>query len=479
MRLALAVLAALPYLGALANDFVWDDRLQILGNAQLAGLAPALGYFGRLEGLYYRPLVFVSFAVEHAVAGDSPGLFHLTNVALHAGNTLLLFSLARRTGVKAAAAFFAAAAFALHPLQSEAVAYVAGRTDLLMTFGALIASLAVVPSGERGSAGRGGMVAAAASALAVLSKESGYALALLLPWLAWRHRDSWRDRVAAAAPAVATIAGLALLRPGVMPEARAPDLAAAGRTALEYLRLFVWPSDLQVDRLVPVPGLAAALVAVLLAAAAGWGLTRRGPVGDWTGWTLAFYFPVSNLLALYPAIADRALFTPEHNLYAPLAGIAVLVGRAAARLAEGRVPARAAALVGALVLMAWGGRTWVRVGDWRDEVTLFAAAARRGSLSPRVWFNLGNDLLRLGARADAVAAYTRATQLAPADDQAWANLGVALQMQGDLDQALRAYERAESLRPSPRLYGNLASLYRARGDEASARRALEKASQLR
>lgn len=478
MRWVLAVLAALPYVGALANDFVWDDRLQILGNAQLASLSTALGYFGRLEGLYYRPLVFVGFAAETAIAGKSAVLFHLTNVALHAANAVLVFALAERTGVTRMAAFFGAAAFAVHPLQSEAVAYIAGRTDLLMTAASLVACLAVLPPGEerRASPARGAL-AAAATAVAILSKETGYALVLLLPWLAWRHLDAWKDRLTIAAPSVGAAVLLAVLRPGWGSATLVVSLANAGRTAFVYARLLFWPSGLQVDRLTPVGGAAWIAVALALAALFVYGLSRRGAVADWTAWTAAFYAPVANLVALYPGVAGNVLFTPEHNLYAPMAGIGVLAALSLSRLAEPRLAARAVATAATVVLCAWGARTWARVGDWRDEVTLFGAAVRQGSISPRVWFNLGNDLLRVGNRQDALAAYGRATELAPGDDEAWANLGVVLQLQGRLDEALVAYGRAEALRPSARLYRNLATLHRARGDEAAAARALSKAAQ--
>ena len=83
----------------------------------------------------------------------------------------------------------------------------------------------------------------------------------------------------------------------------------------------------------PVDGAAIAasvLSGLGLMALVGWGLTRRQPAADWTAWSAAFYLPVANLALLYPAIAARALFTPEHNLYAPLAGLGVLLARAAA-----------------------------------------------------------------------------------------------------------------------------------------------------
>ena len=117
---------------------------------------------------------------------------------LHVVNTLLLITLARRSGVSETAALLAAAGFALHPVQTEAVAYVSGRTDLLMTTGALASCTILLGPGAPLARG---IAAAGAGAVAMLSKETGYALLLLWPWLAWRHgrgtstRSHWRGLV--------------------------------------------------------------------------------------------------------------------------------------------------------------------------------------------------------------------------------------------------------------------------------------------
>lgn len=207
----------------------------------------------------------------------------------------------------------------------------------------------------------------------------------------------------------------------------------------------------------------------------------RSAVGDWTAWTAAFYLPIANVLALYPAIADRALFTPEHNLYAPLAGLGVLAGIGAARVGSVLAPRlrRAALAASALLLAIWAALSATRCVAWHDEEALFGAAAARGSASPRVWYNYGNALLQRGAAAAAAAAFEGAAQRGPHDAAVWANLGVARQRLGDSDAAERAYRRAAELAPrEAQIFEDLGTLYLARGDVDAARTAFTNALQL-
>ncbi len=484
---ALAAVVALAYAPTLRNGLVWDDLLGIADNPRLSSVGAATAYLFGAEGAYYRPLVFLAYAVEHAAWGTAALGYHLTNLFLHLANTLLLLALVRRSGVRGVAALLGAAVFALHPVQTDAVAYVAGRTDLLMTAGALLSCTALRGPGPALLRGIG---AAAAGAVAMLSKESGYALVLLWPWLAWRHGRSARERLALTGPGVITALVLLVLRPAELPQ-MAPAisltrLAGVGQALLTYGRVLAWPVDLQVDRLTALPGSPGALALGLLALAgalalAGRGLARPGAVGDWTAWTSAFYLPVANLLPLYPAIADRTLFTPEHNLYAPLAGLGALAGIGARRVGAQLAPAvrRAALVASALLLVFWAGLSAGRCAAWHDEERLFGAAVSLGSASPRVWYNYGNALLRRGAGAEAAEALEGAAQRAPRDAAIWTNLGVARQRLHAYDAAERAYRRAAELAPrEAQIFENLGTLGLARGDLDAARSAFTTALQL-
>lgn len=476
----LAVVAAV-YLPSLANDFVWDDVAHIVANPRLDSLPGVGHYLVALEGPYHRPLVFATYAVEVALWGRWAPAFHATNLLLHLVNVALVVLVARRTGVALSAAVGGAAVFALHPLQVEAVAYVSGRTDLLMTAAALAGTLALLGGG---AAWQRGAAAAAGAAAALLAKESGYALLVVWPWLIWRHERRLVDRAALLLPTLAVAAVCLMLRPGAPALAGGGGLparlAALGTGILAYVRLLAWPSALQVDRLTPLaPAGLAAAVAVVAVALLLIGLGRRGAVGDWSAWVAAFYLPVANLVPLYPAIAARALFTPEHNLYAPLAGLGVLAAIGVMRLAAA-IPsplARGAIVAGlATPLLAWAVASAARLPDWHDEAGLFSSALALGSESPRVWYNAGNARLAGGDFVGAARLLAGAAARAPGDAAALANLGVARQRAGDLVGAQAAYARAAALAPDDAvLWENLGTLAVQRNDADAARRAFARA----
>jgi hypothetical protein len=480
-RPLLVVAVLLAYAPSLRNGLVWDDRAHIVDNPHLADVGTAAAtYFLRPEGAYYRPLVFLTFAAEHAVWAAAPLGYHLTNLLLHALNALLVVNLARRTGASAQAALLGAAIFALHPIQTEAVAYVAGRTDVLMTTGALASCLLLLGAGAPLARG---VAAGVAGVVALLSKETGYALLLVWPWLAWRHERAGRARLALAGPGALVALALLALRAGDLAAptlSRSPArLAGVGRAIGSYAALLAWPIGLQIDRLTPVPTAAPAMAGGLLVLAlasglAAWGLTRRGAAADWTAWSVVFYLPAANLVALYPAIAERALFAPEHNLYAPMAGLGVLAALGTVRAGAAMSPiGRRVAWVGTLaVLAAWTALTAGRCLAWRDEERIFGTAVAAGSSSPRVWYNYGNTLLQRGAAAAAAGAFRGAAERAPRDAAIWTNLGVAEQRQRSYDAAERAYRRAAELAPrDAQIFENLGTLYLARGDLDAARAA--------
>jgi tetratricopeptide (TPR) repeat protein len=212
-----------------------------------------------------------------------------------------------------------------------------------------------------------------------------------------------------------------------------------------------------------------------------WAATRHGPVADCAVWSALFYLPVANVVVIYPVVADWALFTPEHNLYVPLAGLTLLVGLGFDAIARHAKPLRIRVVQGALaaVLLACAAQSALRTRDWKDEERIFAGAVAAGSESPRVHFNLGNILLAKGDTAGAAGEYESALRRAPNDAGSWGNLAVTRQRRGEYEAALDAYHRALALRPGDaRLHENLGSLQVTVGDLQAARESFEWALRL-
>ena len=122
-----------------ANAFVYDDRQQVLENPYIHSFR----YLGRIFGStvwtfegaqgasnYYRPLMTFAYLLAYKAFGLIPFGFHLMNLALHIAVVLLVFAVAERLFRDRLLSLIAAGLFALHPIHTESVAWIAAITDL-------------------------------------------------------------------------------------------------------------------------------------------------------------------------------------------------------------------------------------------------------------------------------------------------------------------------------------------------------------
>lgn len=188
----LLLLAVAPFLPALTGDFVFDDTLLIQDNAfvhhpaywRRALQAPFWDVSSATPGAdaiaYYRPLVTLSYLANWLLGAGQTWEFHLANVLIHLTNTCLVLVLSRRWVKSPALAWACTLLFAVHPSRAEAVSWISGRPDPLMTFFVLLA-LVATQLGERRSRRAVASVGVAVSfSAAVLCKEPALALPVLL-----------------------------------------------------------------------------------------------------------------------------------------------------------------------------------------------------------------------------------------------------------------------------------------------------------
>ena len=466
----LIALGGALWANALGHDLVWDDRLLALEPTDPWTMV------ARRTGAYYRPVVLASYALDRALAGGAPLAFHATNVVLHVAVAWLVFRLATAVGLAAGPAFAGAALFLAHPVQTEAVTYVSGRTDVLGALGALGGLL--LWRRARHAADRWATAAAAAVLAGLLAKEAVVAVPLVL-LLPAAHPGPRRPRpiLPIAAALAWLLAWTASGGPGVRLEGLAARLPAIAGGALTLARVLVWPSDLHLERFTAVPGwtplAAAGAFAGVAALLAVLGLAARRVPGGALLLALAVlaYLPVSGLVPVYPAVADRVLFTAEHFLYLPLAGLAPLVAGAVAR----HLPGRAGVAAAVACVASCGAVTVDRNRDWRDEETIFRHTLAYDPPSARVWYDLGNAALAAGRLTEAVRLYDAAVAREPHDAAAWLNLGIARQRLGDGRAAEAAYRAALAADPHrAEAYRGLAAVLAARGETGEALRLLER-----
>jgi hypothetical protein len=488
--LVAASLAGFAYLGTLHAPLVYDDRLTVVANASLRepSNVGALLLHSR-----FRPVANVSYALDYAVWGLTPFGYHLANVLLHMANVVLV-ALVAACAVRDRArdhafstpgtssevvAFTGAALFAVHPVMTEAVAYVSGRTEVLCATFFLSALLALRAAivGSRAWLVPG----AAAAALALGTKEIAAALPLVL--LLWDRLliggDPERARrrlVGLHLPLIALVAAAGIARMlvflGEPAGATSPGryLAVQPVAWWRYLGLLAVPAGQSIVHRVEPPALVIGLAAVALAAAAitlvWW--RRRMPVLALGAAWFALVLGPSSIVPLTETMAEHRVYLASVGLFV---AVGTLAGTAFARLAvrgaRWRVATRA---VAAATLVGLFTLTVARNALWADPVALWTDAARK---APQVWrahFGLGNALAEAGRCGEAIDAFRDTVRLA-FEAQALLNMATCLAAERRVEEARRMYQRLLTVEPryAPAHY-NLALLALSHGQRDVAHR---------
>jgi len=460
--LVILLAVGVVYVQALGGPFLWDDRLLVL-DAPLVEKTNALGDYFRHpfwmgagaqphDLTYYRPLVTLSFALDHRLHGNNPGGFHLTNLGLHLTCAFLLYACLRRARVREAVAALVTTAWALQPRLAEAAAWISGRTDLLATLFVLAALVVWGQSWSRRVA------AALCFGLGLFAKESALALPCALAAGEWLREPpgarSLRRVALRLAPFAGVFAAYVALRLIVVGFKDAmPPLGAAQRTLVVLQTVGTYALAL-IDPLRPravigrvgalsVPHIALGVVALAALALAAVRLRRRLTAESATGLTLAAFslLPVLHLVSipLRTLAADRFLYLPTAGLaLAAAPGLDGLLGAVRARWA--------AALVAVVTL---GVAAFVRVGVWSDEVEFWA---RTYLETPRTNNTAVTELFgvyyRAGLYADGLALAERGmTYDDPNRRDAAYNAALVLERLGHWDAASARFRSFRPRRP--------------------------------
>lgn len=228
--LCIAATVSAVYLLALNAGFLALDDTDTIRFVQSGNVSFHDLFFSSGKG-YYRPLPTISLLADFLFFGGNPAGYHLTNLLLHLANALLVYHFAkihmREQEGDTLFPLLAGMLFAAHPVNSEAVAWICGRADLLCCFFFLLTFIALVRSGRRMTFARGSFIFVA-YLCSLMSKEASLFLIVLAPiWLYLeRGATQWRSMVTACVPVFFAAAVYLLLRQG-LPVSSDPAAAPA------------------------------------------------------------------------------------------------------------------------------------------------------------------------------------------------------------------------------------------------------------
>ena len=459
--LFLALLTIAVYGNSLVNGFVWDDEFIIVNDPAVRDLSGATTLMLSPDVVkpYYRPLNRASYHLDYRLFGMRPAGFHAVNVVIHLLNVLLLCLLGLRFFRTAAPAVLAAALFAVHPVNAEAVNFLSARNTLLSLFFVLSSILVFHQGLTKGSWGRL-VISGFLWFLGLLSKEPAAGAVVVLAAMAFavpgRRENLPKLKIVLLLPHLVFAGVYAILRVlalggavgtgGIIPGLLG-RLAGNVIVIPRHLGLVLVPSDLNIMHslsapafgdlpwLIPVWG--AIVVAV-------WLLLRTGSVPVRIGllWFAVNYLPISNIVPI-PS-------TPlaERYLYLPAVGLWIIAADRGYALYEKLHNSKALAVAAAVVVVLLGGVTAHRNRDWNSDIALFGSVVRTDPGSSLGHFNLGNALRDAGDGEGAHREWRETLRLDPAHSGAMTQLGSLAAVRGDLGTAERWYRAALDADPA-------------------------------
>ncbi|MBI3331863.1 tetratricopeptide repeat protein [Candidatus Peregrinibacteria bacterium] len=451
----LAVITAVVFSPIVANGFVHlDDALLIYRNPAVQQISfwSLKEIFTTYDPELYVPLTLLTYQIEHALFGLNPVVYHSTNLLLHIGSSILLLWIFLTLTNNRFVAFLCSLLFAIHPLQTEAVAWAAARKDVLSGF-LFFASIAAYVRYQKEEARRWYRKSIGLFALALLAKVSVIMLPLVLILLdVWQRRPLARRALIEKSPyfLLSLLFGvIAIMGKTRNLESTDPltTVLLAAKSTLFYLWKLLIPMHL--GAIYPEFGPVTLHNPQFLGIAIGLGvLLIIGLIAAWKSRTAAFGlgFFLLMLIPNYTNFFKNAFlfFASDRYVYLALPGLFFLIALAVDRLmnAQRRWIATLTASVTGIVLVFFAGLTATQARIWKDTVALYENTLADYPEATLVWNNLGDHYMQTGNFAKAEEAFERAVALDPALIVIRVNLGNAYREHGRIEEAMRNYQRA-------------------------------------
>ncbi|MBN1861514.1 MAG: tetratricopeptide repeat protein [Candidatus Thermoplasmatota archaeon] len=461
------------YYYSLYGEFVWDDKDLILNHS---------GYLNDWKNIFsvftkpffgksptYRPLLIVSFIIDYQMWGLQPFGFHYTNVLLHVANALLVYLLVFMLLRHASLALFASLIFATHPIQTEAVAWISGRNDVMVTLFSLLTLIFYIRWRSLKGAGRVFLFIGflLAFGCVLLSKESGIVLLLLMVLVDSCFQHSAPYRIGSRRKAYLSLLLVSFLYIYLrMKILGGIGLGYSGDDFIRrfsepfiiyayYFKILFFPVHQTANPFIPYvtsikdPAFISSFLLVsllILTSAVCWRRIRE--ISFVILWIFIALLPVSGIVPLtVPAL--------EHRLYLGVVSFGMLMPLLFYKMMSLKHDEtffkRSESIVISLILIVmvsiYGIKTVTRNTIWKGETHFWLKTVEESPFSVFARINLGNTYFEKKEYDKAIEEFNRALSLNPNASKAYSNLGRLYCVKGDYQRSLHYYEEALQLRP--------------------------------
>ncbi|MGI8741521.1 MAG: tetratricopeptide repeat protein [Bryobacteraceae bacterium] len=489
-----AVVAVFAVYGpALDGPFLLDDSYLPYMQPQFAAL-PLIDW---MRGV--RPLLMMTYWMNFQWSGAATGSYHLVNVILHLLNGGLIFLSVRKvlawTKVEGnrseLLAGFAAGLFLLHPLQTESVSYVVGRSETLSVF-FFLAAFAVFLYRKNSSASFS--IAAAVLVLfgaACLSKEHAVVLPalLLLTDYYWNPgfslagiRRNWKLYLPIL---ILGVAGLAFVW-RVLSSATSAGFGMKDltwyqyfftecRAIWRYVWLFIVPLGQNIDHAFPVSqnvldhGAILGMLALAALIAAAWILRRRFPLESYGVFTfLLLLAPTSSFVPIRDTLVERRMYLPFIGLLFVTVGL----------LHRWKTTRTTIAVTMGAILIAEAGLAFERNQLWGNAINIWQDSVAKAPAKFRPRFQLAFADYNAGQCNEAVAQFAEAAKLGKPDYSVLLDWALSYDCAGNASAAIDKLNQAAALEKSAHVYSQIGMEYAKQSQYPQALDALATAEKL-
>ena len=483
----LVIAGFIVYSNSLSGKFIWDDEYLVKNNAYIRNFSYITQIFthnigsGAYRDYYvYRPLQIIVYSIDYHLGRLNVTIYHLTNILLHISVGLLIYWLINLLFSDILLAFFSSLLFIIHPVHTEAVAYISGQADPLVGVFMMFCFILYIKYIRKES--RIIYLAVLLSyVFALLSRENAGVIIVL--FLLYHYTFSKKIRFKLFIPiTIVTLVYIAFrftLFVYSMPVnttvvQRLPGFFVA---LFDYVRLLVLPYGLHM-----LYGLKLfhfnnpeAIMGITILCVLLYILIKKKNnhlIFFSLSWFILVLMPQSNL---YPINAYMA----EHWLYLPSIGFFLIVAKFITDLYRTKHSKVYATIFVLSLFMFYSYLTIKQNRYWKEPVVFYERILRYANDNPLVYNNLGKAYYNNGKVKKAEILFKKALSINPNDTDACYNLGIVYRSIGESTHAIEMFNKVIAMDPHyARAYNNLGLVYYEKGNKDKAANLYKKAIEI-
>jgi len=480
----LVLISILSYANSLNNSFVWDDNVLIVENDFVKNPKYFKEIFSKdffdISGVefnfkygYYRPVITLSYLFDYYIWKLNFSGFHLTNILLHAFNSILIYLILFRLLESGFVPFLTSIIFAAHPIHTESVAWISGRTDVICGFFFFLSFYFYQKGNNSGKINLGFYLSSVLCfAASLLSKEMALSLPFILmiyDFLFYPEKNySLKKRIISVIPFFAVIGIYSLIRFVILKIFTINELDKSitkGITfysnVLSFLKttivVYLWKLFFPVELVAYIQNkfslslfepeiIISIVVLVLLLVLIVKCWKKERLVSFSVSFFLLSMIPLSNFIRI-SGPRDMGFMSAERFLYITSFSFSLFLAVLFGKLINDKKRKNTAYIIIIILLLSFIIRTIDRNSDWKDNKTLFTKTIKLAPESSLLNHIMGNEMVREKKFDEAIRYYSKALSLNPYSYASFHNMGVIYFDRGEIEEAVSSFLMALEIKP--------------------------------